>query len=59
MGEERKVYKVFVGRSEVKRQIETPKGRWEDRIRMDLREFALAGGRVDPVDRIVARGGIL
>jgi hypothetical protein len=38
MGEERKVYRILVGKSEVKRQIETPKERWEDGIRMDRRE---------------------
>jgi hypothetical protein len=36
MGEERKVYKVLVGKTEVKRPLGRPRHRWEDGIRMDL-----------------------
>jgi hypothetical protein len=39
MGEERRVYNVLVGKPEGKR----PKRRWEDGIRMDLREIGLGG----------------
>jgi hypothetical protein len=38
MGEERKVYKVLVGKPEGKRPLLKPRRRWEDMIRMDLRE---------------------
>jgi hypothetical protein len=38
-GQERKVYKVFVGKSEGKRPLGRPRRRWEDGIRMDLREI--------------------
>jgi hypothetical protein len=41
MGEERKVYKVLVGKPEGKRPLGRPRRRWEDGIRMDLREIAL------------------
>jgi hypothetical protein len=42
MGEERnKVYKVLVGKPEGKRPLGTPRRRWEDGIRMDLREIGL------------------
>jgi hypothetical protein len=41
MGEERKVYKVSVGKSEGKRPLGRPRRRWEDGIRMDLREIGL------------------
>jgi hypothetical protein len=41
MGEERKVYKVLVGKSEGKRLLERPRRRWEDGIRMDLRKTGL------------------
>jgi hypothetical protein len=41
MGEERKVYKVLVGKPEGKRPLGRPKRRWEDGIRMDLREIGL------------------
>jgi hypothetical protein len=37
-GEERKVYKILVGKPEGKRLLRRPRHRWEDGIRMDLRE---------------------
>jgi hypothetical protein len=43
MGEERKLYKVLVGRPEGKRPLGRPRRRWEDGIRMDLREIGLGG----------------
>jgi hypothetical protein len=45
MGEERKVYKVWVGKPEGKRPLGRPRRRWEDGIIMDLREIGF--GRVD------------
>jgi hypothetical protein len=39
MGEERNVYKVLMGKPEGKRPLERPRRRWEDGIRMDLREI--------------------
>jgi hypothetical protein len=44
MGEERKVYKALVGQPEERRQLGRARRRWEDRIRMDLRETDLGGG---------------
>jgi hypothetical protein len=46
MGEERKVYKVLVGKPEGKRPLGRPRRMWEDGIRMDLivREIGLVGG---------------
>jgi len=38
MGVERMVYKVLVGKPEGKRPLGRPRRRWEDVIRMDLRE---------------------
>jgi hypothetical protein len=43
MGEERKVYKGLVGKPKGKRPLGRPRRRWEDRIRMDLREIGLGG----------------
>jgi hypothetical protein len=43
MGEERKLYKVLVGKPEGKRPLGRPRRRWEDEIRMDLREIGLEG----------------
>jgi hypothetical protein len=37
MGEERKVYKVLVGKPKGKSPLGRPRRRWEDGIRMDLR----------------------
>jgi hypothetical protein len=39
MAEEIKLYKLFVGKPEGKRPLERPRRRWEDGIRMDLREI--------------------
>jgi hypothetical protein len=43
MGEERKMFKVLVGKPEGKRPLGRPRRRWEDGIRMDLREIGLGG----------------
>jgi hypothetical protein len=43
IGEERKVYKVWVGKPEGKRPLGIPRRRWEDGIRMDVREIGLWG----------------
>jgi hypothetical protein len=43
MGEERKVYKILLGKSEGKRPLGRPRRRWEDGIRMDLGEIGLGG----------------
>jgi hypothetical protein len=42
-GEERKVYKVLARKPKGKRPLARPRHRWEDRIRMDLREIDLGG----------------
>jgi hypothetical protein len=39
MGEERKVYKVLVGKPEGKRPLGRPRRRCENGIRMDLRKI--------------------
>jgi hypothetical protein len=43
MGEEKKVYKVLVGKPEGKRPLGRPRRRLEDGIRLDLREIGLGG----------------
>jgi hypothetical protein len=42
-GEERKVYKVLVGKPEGKKPPGRRRRRWENGIRMDLREIGLGG----------------
>jgi hypothetical protein len=39
MREGRKVYRVLVGKPEEKTPVGSPRRRWEDVIRMDLREI--------------------
>jgi hypothetical protein len=41
MGEGRGVYRVLFGRPEGKRPLERPRCRWEDNIKMDLREIGI------------------
>jgi hypothetical protein len=41
------ILKVLVGRPEGKRPLERQRRRWQDGIRMDLREISLGGGGVD------------
>jgi hypothetical protein len=43
MGDERKLYKVLVGKPEVRRPLGRLRHRWEDGIRMDLREIGWGG----------------
>jgi hypothetical protein len=46
MGEERKMYKILVGKPEEKRPLGRPRRRREDGVRMDLREIGLGGVRI-------------
>jgi hypothetical protein len=41
MGEGRGAYRVFVGRHESKIPLERPRRKWEDNIKMDLREISI------------------
>jgi hypothetical protein len=45
MGEERNVYRFLMGEREGRRPLGRPRHRWEDAIKMDLREIGL--GSVD------------
>jgi hypothetical protein len=44
--ERRGVYRVLVGKPEGRRPLERPRRRWEDNIKMDLREVGW-GHRLD------------
>jgi hypothetical protein len=44
MGERRDACRVLVGKPEGRRSLGRPKHRWEDNIKMDLREVELGGG---------------
>jgi hypothetical protein len=43
MGEGRNVYTVLVGKYKGRRPLERPRRRWEDGIKMDLREIGWVG----------------
>jgi hypothetical protein len=45
MGEDRGVYRMLVGKSELKRPLGRPRHRWEDHINMDLQD--VRGGHGD------------
>jgi hypothetical protein len=59
MGEERKLYKISVGKPEGKRTLERPGRRWENVIKMDLRDIDLKGvnwiHQVQDMDRLQTR----
>jgi len=41
--ERRGIYRVLVGKIEVKRPLGSPKHRWDDNIKMDLQEVECGG----------------
>jgi hypothetical protein len=43
MGERRGAYRALVGKPEGRRPLERPRCRWEDNIKMDLREVGWGG----------------
>jgi hypothetical protein len=43
MGEKRNAYRILMGNPEGKRPLGRPRRRWEDNIRMDLREIGWGG----------------
>jgi hypothetical protein len=47
MGERRGAYRVLVGKTEGRRPLGRPRRRWEDNIKMDLREVGWGHG-LDP-----------
>jgi hypothetical protein len=44
MGEGRNVYRILVGRPEGKRPLGRSRRRWEDGVKMDIREIGWGGG---------------
>jgi hypothetical protein len=53
MGEVRGAYNILVGRPEVRRPLGRPRCRWEDNIKMDLREIGF--GDVDCINLVQDR----
>ena len=58
MGEGRGVHRVLMGKPEGKRLVGSPRRRWEDNIKMDLREVGGGGDWVSWL-RIGTGGGYL
>jgi hypothetical protein len=59
MREGRGVYRVLVGRPEGKRPLGRPRRRWEDNIKMNLREIGIDGRTGFSWIRIGSSGGIV
>jgi hypothetical protein len=53
MGEKRNAYRILVGNPEGKRPLGRPRRRWDDNIRMDLREIRWGG--MDWIDLVQDR----
>jgi hypothetical protein len=53
-GEKRNAYRIWMGKPEGKRPLGSPRHRWEDNIRMDLREIGWGG--MDWIDLAQDRG---
>jgi hypothetical protein len=43
MAEKRNAYRILLGKPEGKRPLGTPRRRWEDNIKMDLRDIGWGG----------------
>jgi hypothetical protein len=59
MGEMRYAYNILVGRPEGRRPLGRPRCKWEDNIKMDLREIGLGMWIGFIWLRIGTRGGLL
>jgi hypothetical protein len=59
MEEGRCVYRVLVGKPEGKRPLGRPRNRWEDNIKLDLREIQIDGANWIRLARIGSNGGLL
>ena len=59
MGERRCAYRALAGKPEGRRLLERPRNRWEDNIKMDLREVDWWGMDWISLSRIGTGGGLL
>jgi hypothetical protein len=59
MGERRGAYRVLVGKPEGRRPLGRPRHRWEDNIKMDLREVRWGAWTGSIWFRIGTGGGVL
>jgi hypothetical protein len=59
MEDGRGVCRVLVGRPEGKRPLGRPRRRWEDNIKLDLREIGIDGANWIQLARVGSSGGLL
>jgi hypothetical protein len=59
MGERRGAYRALVGKPEGRRPLGKPRRRWEDNIKMDLREVGWGSWTGSIWHRIGTGGGLL
>jgi hypothetical protein len=59
MGEERNVFCTLIGKPEGKKPLGRPRRRWEDGVRMDLREIGWGSVTGSRWLRIGTGGGLL
>jgi hypothetical protein len=59
MGEGKGVYRVLVGRPEGKRPLGRHRRRWDNNVKLDLREIGIDGGSGFSWLRIVSSGGLV
>jgi hypothetical protein len=61
MGEGRGTYRVLIGRPGGKRPLGKHRRKWEDNIKMDLREMGIDGGELDSAgsDRVQWRACVI
>jgi hypothetical protein len=50
MGDSKGEYRVLAEKIETRRQLGRPRHKWEDNMKMDLREMAWGGGGMDWID---------
>jgi hypothetical protein len=59
MGEGRGIYRVLVGRPEGKGPLGRPRRRWEDNIKLDLREIGIDGVNWIQLAQVGSSGGLV
>jgi hypothetical protein len=59
MGKGRDVFRVLIGRPEGKRPLGRPRRRWEDNIKLDLREIGIDGANWIRLTQDRVNGGLL
>ena len=59
MGERRSAHRVLMGKPEERRQLVRPRRRWEDNIKMNLRQVGWGAWTGSIWLRIVTGGGLL